>query len=269
MTIPRSKLSGLVLEACLLKTVVKSIEVKPNRVLLMSDSRSVVLVTKKVGAALLPYFPNRVAELHENMDAIKMIAGTTVNVDEIKHIKGEFNPTYLDTHSTAKLKDLGSNSTWTEGPAFLHISEEMWSVTTEPPDILFKNEFRNDPITLASSIRTSQIDVKPGLIQTAMILRVSKYTNNLKKACNILARSNRVQGKSTIRNIKQILTPPVSNQEYLESEKLILLLAMFNTHQALAAGRMTYLLPEEKRGLIVMTGRVGEDAMQNILGAVH
>ena len=101
---------------------------------------------------------------------------------------------------------------------------------------------------------------------TSCLLRVSKHTNNLKKSCNILARSNRVQGKSTIRNIKQIHTPPVSNQEYLEAEKLILLLAMFKTHQALAAGRMTYLLPEEKGGLIVSMGRTGEDAMQNILG---
>ena len=45
MTVPRSELSGLVLGSRLLKTVVNSIEVKPNRVILMSDSRSVVLAT--------------------------------------------------------------------------------------------------------------------------------------------------------------------------------------------------------------------------------
>ena len=61
-------------------------------------------------------FANRVSEVQENICQLKDLADV---VEPVQHIAGELNPADLGTQGHASLAEVGSNSIWQNGPAFL------------------------------------------------------------------------------------------------------------------------------------------------------
>ena len=58
----------------------------------------------------------------------------------------------------------------------------------------------------------------------------------------------------------------VKKEELETAERLLLLLAMKDTQKAMDKGRLTSLMPFWKNGILYTMGRVGEVAMDRILG---
>ena len=66
-----------------------------------------------------------------------------------------------------------------------------------------------------------------------------------------------------------ILTLPITAEELLAAERLVLAHGMFDTAQALHEGKLDSLLPERLGPLIVTRGRLGERSLERILGVSY
>ena len=82
----------------------------------------------KPPSALRPYFGNRALEIARIREQLKQ---ATDELAPVCHITGELNPADIGTRGLAALGDLGPDSTWQVGPAFLQESYEMWPQTIQ------------------------------------------------------------------------------------------------------------------------------------------
>lgn len=292
MSIPRSELNALVLGMRLLATVTKAIGCsnKPQQVYIMGDSRSVILAQRKMGSAMLPYFQNRVAEIQENLKAIKKNLGDEVKISPFLHIPGELNPADLATRQTAQVADFSEESSWMTGPEFLKSLRSEWPATSpgvkETCDLDIPEEMRgNKWVTMSAlSVKTN---IPAGILQTVIMNKGLSYTNLLYTALNILARIMRrfkerpskddLEGDCSIclkivpnilhhLNLHVVMRSPISHLERKEAERRMLILAMINTRAALRKGRLASLLPRDSEGLVTTAGRLVEQTMKRILG---
>ena len=149
-TVPRSELSGTVLECRMTKTTVKALQsedyMKPKGVIMLSDSECSISALDTTTRALKPFFHNRVSEILEDMNEMRKYCP----VEDLHHVSSEDNPADLATRGFAKIGDLGPGSFWQKGPSFLCSRRALWPVTRdfmrkEIPDV----EVRGKPAFLA------------------------------------------------------------------------------------------------------------------------
>ena len=109
LTIPRSELSGMLLQTRLTLTAVKALQtehsMRPTGVVMMNDSRCSISSVDKSSTALKPYFHNRVSEILENMSEMRKYC----EVEEFQHVSGDLNPADVATRGLAKASDLGQD----------------------------------------------------------------------------------------------------------------------------------------------------------------
>ena len=282
LTVPRSELSGLLLASRLSLTVAKAlskeISLLPIGAVLLSDSECSISALDKSSSALKPYFHNRVMEIRENLRGI----GDICEVEEVFHVPGELNIADLATHPGANLTELGPNSLWQRGPAFLSCRRDLWPVTRDFVKVDLPDEELRSKTNFYAAV---QMEAKAGTVALRVahrvhslgtkishftgpnvwdaIVDVLEYSNSLKKVLSILARVTRSwkHGKDL-----DIASKDPTAPELLLAERLVLLSAMPATFTAFEEGKLDSLMPVKEGLIIVTTGRIGEQSLSRLLG---
>ena len=280
-TIPRSELSGTVLQSRLSLTTVKALQSEPSMipkgVVQMSDSKCSISAVDTTTRVLKPFFHNRVAEIVDIMAVMRKYC----QVEDLQYVSGELNPADLATRGNVKVEDLGPNSFWQKGPAFLCSRRDLWPITRE----FARNEVPDDEVrqsgkpVLVACMRAFAVDIQAGntaddqptppLLWSA-IMRVMNYSDSIVKVTGILARL--VKGwsmKSKSQALSKETIGDSSPEEIRTAERLLLLSAMPDTATAAKAGRLTSLCPEKEGSIIVTRGRIGEKSLSRLLGVPY
>ena len=128
-TVPRSEISGLVLQSRLALSSLKALAVepdlKPSGVTLLSDSECAISAVETSTSILKHFFHNRVSEIRENIVEMQSYCP----VEEIHHVSGDLNPADMATRGSTRASDLSPDSIWWHGPDFLCMQRESWPVS--------------------------------------------------------------------------------------------------------------------------------------------
>ena len=165
----------------------KESSLKPTAVTMLSDSECSISAVDKSTSILKPFFHNRVSEIQENILEMRSFC----QVEDIHHVKGNFNPADLATRGTTKASDLRPDGVWWKGPSFLQWQRDLWPVSrafiTTPVPV---EEIRARRAVLFSLMHaTSNSSESPGFPDLwKAVNRILNYSNSLLKVSNILAR---------------------------------------------------------------------------------
>ena len=88
---------------------------KPIGAVPLLDSRCVISALEVTSGHLLPFFQNRLAEIHENFVAVSKFCP----VEPVHWVPSKLNPSDLLTRGNVNLRDLGPTSYHQLGPEFL------------------------------------------------------------------------------------------------------------------------------------------------------
>ena len=266
LTIPRSELSGMLLQSRLTLTSVKALQtepsMKPTGVVMMNDSRCSISSVDKSTTALKPFFLNRVSEILENMSEMRKYC----EVEEIQHVGGELNPADLATRGGAKVTDLGPGSFWQQGPFFLSLRRELWPVSRScVKEDLPEEEVRTRKAVVVAMMRGSVVKRDTSKLPDLWkaVQRILNYSNNIVLVKRILARVVRCW---KVTKTVDVVSPDPTAEELIEAEQLLLVSAMVETATAYNQQKLTSLLPEREGMLIVTRGRLGEECLSAHLG---
>ena len=145
-----------------------------------------------------PNFANRVSEVQENICQLTDLADV---VEPVQHIAGELNPADLGTQGHASLAEVGSNSIWQNGPAFLgKLDQSKWPNSRQFRDCVPQTELRSRHEV------TQKIDSVIAKINTSMELLNSLFGVSLHKSQGVLARLLRAYCYKGTSRRKKILT---------------------------------------------------------------
>ena len=281
-TVSRSELCGALVVSRLLLAVITAMfkmEEAPIGVVMLLDTRCVISALELTSTKLMPFFQNRLAEIHENLETI----GRMCEVEPVHWVQTDLNPADLLTRGNVHLQDLGPNTFYQKGPKFLSSSRESWPVTRSfVPIEIPEDEVRPKAINFVAALRATLLTpVQNSSVQNPIktIAGIARYSNCLAKVHRILARVTRGWG---LKDMKKIITDPKAltriaaeptSREISKGKELILLYGMLETVQAQAEGKLVSLMPakrptkEFKDGyLIVTSGRLGERGMSRLLG---
>ena len=199
-------------------------------------------------------------------------------VEDIHYVARELNPADVGTRGFAKVADLGPDSFWQRGPAFLCSRRDLWPVSRdfvreEVPDDEVRGKTVSQPVFCAwlraTYMNSSVRDVPlPDLWHA--VLRAIQYSNNLDKVLRILAMvivgwKMKSEGHPPTKEGVEVIS--AGNLE--SAEKLFLLSAMPETVSAAQAGKLVSLNPEKAGAIIVTSGRIGEESLSRILGVPY
>ena len=100
-------------------------------------------------------------------------------------------------------------------------------------------------------------------IKHHVIIQILKQNNSIESRKRVLALVMRGwRYEKTI----EVLQSPVTSQELIDAERVILSSGMFETSEAFHKGQLASLLPERQGSLIVTRGRLGEKSLERVLG---
>ena len=154
MTPPRSELQGLIVAVRLATKVLDSMDVRPARVTIMTDSQCSVAACDQNASALQVFFRNRVLEIMNTMDGwgpvgrldgktemlqadLEMLAnlegdgGKKTFVDLIHHTPGLDNPADWPTRGQLEWSQMVQGQVWQEGHPYLKSPRSEWPMTRE------------------------------------------------------------------------------------------------------------------------------------------
>ena len=240
---------------------------------MLADSKCAISSVKTT-RALLPYFQNRVAEVRENIDQIEKYCP----VEEIQYVESALNPSDLSTKATARVSELGPESFHQTGPDFLSLPRDSWPVYSnfDPVDIPADELMLRDRLVFSAAARFnfchSQVHQSN---HWRVVEELVQYSNNIQKVIRIIARYLRGLEAGLRKNNVMTIDNPASytlvaadpkKLELQTAERLLLLHGMVHTQEALAAGKLTSLLPSRDGKLIVTRGRLGEQSLERLLG---
>ena len=272
---PRSELCGGLLTSRLLVCVVRALqklEEKPIGAVMLLDSRCIISALEMTSTKMLPFFQNRLAEIHENLTTVSQWCP----VEPVYWVESSLNPADLCTRGTVSIKDIGPGSFHQKGPNFLSSPRESWPVTRDfVPVEVPGDEMRSKRLNLFAALKAKPSVSVPPIVDK--VEAMANYSHNLTKVHRIIARVYRGWSKKNIisdmkitssRALSLIATEPTGDE--IEKAKLLLLVhAMPVTAQALGKGKLTSLLPVRKGKLIVTTGRLGEKNMSRLIGVEY
>ena len=92
---------------------------------MLLDSRCIISSLEMTSSKMLPFFQNRLAVIHENLD---LVAKRCV-VEKVHSVQSDLNPADLLTRGTASIQDIGPSSFHQKGPNFLSSPQVKWPVT--------------------------------------------------------------------------------------------------------------------------------------------
>ena len=273
-TIPRSELCGALLVSRLMLAVVLALHKMkecPASAIMLLDSRCIISSLEMTSSKMLPFFQNRLAEIHENFDAI----AKKCNVEQVHWVQSDLNPADLLTRGTARLEDIGTGSFHQKGPNFLSSPRDRWPVTRDfvPVDIP-EEEVRHKSLNSFAAVRAG---VDKGSWIAKVVENVAYYSNSMNKVQRLLARVMRAwsyqEGETNVgrkiitnpRALTMVANEPTDN-EMSRAKKFLLVHGMIDTTLALDEGRLASLLPVRQGRLIVTCGRLGEKNMTRLLG---
>ena len=280
-TVPRSELSGTLLESRLGLTAVKALHLEETiaakGLIMLSDSKCSISAIDTTTRVLKPFFHNKVSEILDNMNQISKYCP----IESVHYVSSMENPADLATRGNISVSDLGPLSFWQKGPLFLRSGRDHWPVTREFID----NQVPDEEVRLSSKaawsahMRSYVSKVKlhggSGLITTAddcpalwkAIIQVIHYSDSIDKVLGIL--SKLIHGWK-LKSQGQIVTRDslldCSRDELLAAERLLLLSAMPQTASAVFEQRLVSLNPEKEGSIIVTRGRIGEKSLSRLLG---
>ena len=281
-TIPRSELSGTVLESRLALTTIKALQSElsmvPSGAILLSDSKCSISAIDTTTRVLKPFFHNRVSEIVDNMAEMKKYC----SVEDIHYVSGDDNPADLATRGNAKAEDLGPGSFWQKGPTFLRSRRDLWPITRE----FARNEVPDDEVRQAGKsafqacmmrMYGTRVGTKnsPGstLPQPDLwkaVLDVIYYSDSIVKVVGILARL--IKGWSLKGKNQDVTSKSLGDstpEELKAAERLLLLSAMPETATAADENKLLSLCPEKDGNIIVSRGRIGEKSLSRLLGVPY
>ena len=149
MTPPRSELQGLILAVRLTTNIMRYHSTRPRRVTLVTDSECSVASCDVNAGSLATFFANRVLEIQETMTSwgtqigdvgakdeldhltLEELGEAGTLVDLVQHTPGLENPADMPTRDKVSWSDLGPDSTWQKGPAYLMGPRMHWPVSRE------------------------------------------------------------------------------------------------------------------------------------------
>ena len=275
-TVPRSELCGALLVSRLMLAVVTALcrlDEAPASAVMILDSRCVISALEMTSSKALPFFQNRLAEIHENLETV----AKRCEVEPVQWVQTDLNPADLQTRGTAALRDLGPSSFHQKGPYFLSSPREMWPVTRcFVPEEIPEEEIRRKSVIICAALRSKQFaDHSVGKVRK-VIENIARYSNSINKVHRILARV--IRGWAKYPELKKLITNPEALTviavepvcDEIEKAKYVLLRhAMLDTAQSLTEGKLASLLPVRRDGVIVTTGRLGERNLSRLLGVSH
>ena len=108
ITAPRSEMSGFLILTSLLKVVDNSMDPKPTRITIATDSQCTISAVEKSGGTLAPYFASRVSESMNNLAEID----ENIIIDPVLHVPGSQNPADIPTHANTTPDEVREGSVW-------------------------------------------------------------------------------------------------------------------------------------------------------------
>ena len=269
-TIPRSEISGAVLASRLLLSTVKALSClkePPEGAVLLLDSECTISSLEMSAKKLKPFFHNRRGELLENMALVNDICP----MEQVHHVGGTLNPADIATRGNTKLEDIGLGSLWQTGPTFLCSPRSAWPVTREFVRVkLPDSEVRLPCDIIAAALRTklpqqrlSEVALDDLPITHQVITQILNHNNSIESRKRVLALVFRGW---KIGKTKEVLSLPITRDELVHAEKIIIATGMFETCEAFHRGDLESLLPEKKGCLIVTRGRLGESSLFRVFG---
>ena len=165
---------------------------KPVGAVMMLDSRCVISSLEITSGNLLPFFQNRIAEIHENLKAVTKFCPA----EPVHWVPSKLNPSDLLTRGDINLRDLGPSSFHQKVPEFLSSPWKDWPVTrdfvrTGIPDTEIRHRDLNF-IVAAARANYCIADSSLGCSNSfKTVQRVADYSNSLRKVHRILARITR------------------------------------------------------------------------------
>ena len=276
MTVPRGELSSLTLLSRLVLCVVlalQKLDTPPISSIMLSDSQCAIGAVQST-RSLLPYFQNRVAEIRDTMDQVAKYCP----MEDVHYVESALNPSDMSTRATAKVCELGPGSLHQTGPEFLSSPRSSWPVTKDiSPNLIPEDEYRvRDKFVFCAAARSnfcySGVHTKNPWNAVEELLH---YSDSINKVLRILARYLRGVGHG-IRKLNEmridnsaactLVSAYPTKSELQTAERLLLLHAMVQTQEALAAGKLTTLLPCKDGKLVVTQGRLGEKSLERLFG---
>ena len=271
-SVPRSELSGTVLGSRMALTTVKALSsessMKPQKVIMLADSKCTISAVDTTVRALKPFFSNRVSEILENMGEMRKFC----EVEEIMYVPGDLNPADVATRGYAKIDDIGPSSFWQLGPSFLRSRRDDWPVTRNfICNVVPEDELRGKQVFLAclrATVMSSNVETAANLPKLwVSVQKVLDYSNNIEKVIRILGYLvNLWRLSATKENITGEIVPGLTPDVLVTAERLLLLTAMPATFSAFESGRLLSLNPERSGSIIVTRGRIGEQSLSRLLG---
>ena len=276
LTVPRGELTALTLLSRLVMAVImalQKLDTPPVSSIMLIDSKCSMCAVQTT-KPLLPYFQNRVAEVRDNMDQIRKLCP----MEEIHYVESALNPSDMSTRATTKITELGPDSLHQAGPEFLCLPRSEWPVSRDySASDLPTDEVRlRDKVVFSAAFRANfchdgVFPKNPWVVIEELLF----YSNNINKVIRIIARYLRgmnagfrkckVMTKDNL-DAYNLIAPDPKKQELDTAERLLLLHGMVHTQDALAAGKLSSLLPTRDGKLIVTRGRLGEQSLVRLLG---
>ena len=127
-TIPGGELQSLTMLHRLTLVVCEAYPGRFASIHLFTDSLCSLGALAKSGAAMKPFFANRVSEIHRIRGELTQL---TDFLAPVAHVPGAINPADIGTRGLAAISDLGPESHWQQGPSFLRQPFSEWP---SPPD---------------------------------------------------------------------------------------------------------------------------------------
>ena len=180
------------------------------------------------------------------------------------------NPADVATRGNTQIEDIGHGSFWLTGPKFFCSPRDCWPVTREFVRVKIPDdEMRHPGQVITAAVRAVVLQEKSDLYNAIMpikhqvIIQLLMQNNSMESRKRVLAL---VLRGWEVEKTKEVLSAPVTRQELINSERVILASAMFGTAEAFHKGQLASLLPERQGSIIVTRGRLGEKSMERILG---
>ena len=262
LTAPRSEMNSLICGSKLLDLALRSLPEKPEKVTICLDSECTIAAVDSDNGILRCYLANRRATYLGALKDWKDSYPDT-EFEDLQHVAGVLNPADLLTRGACQLSDLGMDSDWQKGPAFLCDAREEWPVSRE-----FCSSLPEEEVNKAFQPHHTGQPQFLGLLQAVLegkemkckcrvcslllshppaehqsLLQVLTRTNRLLKARGIIARILRTSAMLAKRpggfasftkeevqaHLRQALTP----EDYSKADRIMLLLTQPQTRSML------------------------------------
>ena len=261
-------MSGGVLTSRLVLATVKALsklEDPPTSAIILLDSMCTISSLEVSAKKLKPFFHNRRGEMLENMELVSELC----TMEDVHHVPGKLNPADIATRGSTKIEDIGPGSLWQTGPTFLSTPRDCWPVTREFVRVQLPDEELRHPKQMATAAYRAVVvksDHSPSStlpVKHQVITQLLMQNNSLESRKRVLALVIRGWKHG---QVLEVLKSPLTQQELIDAERIILASAMFETSVAVHKGQVVSLLPERKGSLIVTRGRLGEKSLERVFG---